>query len=132
MLTKMLEESGTLRDLPTPEQAIMYKLASIFQSSMEYLFQNPEELLESTSLGSKDHWTQLLNYQETQSYVKGQMAFLAQISQRKTFKSLVEMALEGNQQAAKQVQELSGIMNQQDTNRTIILHYIPRPKEEEQ
>lgn len=126
MLTKMLEESGAFENLPIPDQQIMYRLANIFQSNTKYLFMSPEELLSSTALGTKDYWTSLLNYQETQGYIKAQMAFLSQISQRKTFQSLVQMALEGSQQAAKQVQELSGIMNQQDTNRVVVLHYIPR------
>jgi hypothetical protein len=88
---------------------------------------NPEELEEATQIGSKDQWADLLKLQETKNYIKGQMANIAEIAQRKTFMSLVSQALSGNAQAAKQVQELSGIMNQQDTNRTIVLHRIPRP-----
>jgi alpha-D-ribose 1-methylphosphonate 5-phosphate C-P lyase len=56
------------------------------------------------------------------------MAFISQVSQRKTFRALVELALSGNQQAAKQVQELSGVLNQQDSNRIVVLHQIPRPQ----
>lgn len=112
-----------------PEQLITKKLAKAFESHYEFLFSNPEELERETEIGTKDQWQQFLKLLPVEQYVKSQMAFLAQVSQRKTFKSLVEMALAGNQQAAKQVQELSGIMNQQDTNRTIILHKIPRPNE---
>jgi hypothetical protein len=86
-----------------------------------------EELEEATELGSKEQWNELLRLQETKTYIKGQMAALSEIAQRKTFHALVKSAMEGNHQAAKQVQELSGIMNQQDTNRTIVLHQIPRP-----
>lgn len=130
MLSQMLKESNEIDNLPIPDQAIIYKLANKFESSSEFLFLNPEELQQLTGLGSKDSWTDFLKLQTTQNYVKGQMGFLAQISQRKTFASLVSMAIgggQGAQQAAKQVQELSGIMNQQDTNRVIILHQIPRP-----
>lgn len=88
----------------------------------------PEELQQSTDIGTREQWTELLLLNETVSFIKGQMAFLAQVNQRKTFHSLVQSALNGNAQAAKQVQELSGIMNQQDTNRTIVLHRIPRPE----
>lgn len=131
MLTQMLEEGGSLKDLPLPQKTILLRLAYMFQSSTQYLFLNPEELRTTTNVGTKEQWTDLLLLQETKNYIKSQMAFLAQISQRKTFASLVTMALEGNQQAAKQVQELSGIMNQQDTNRTIVLHRIPRPERKE-
>lgn len=126
MLTKMLN----LNDLPKPEQEILYKLASAFQDNTNCLFLSPEELVEFTGLGTKEQWTKLLNLQETKNFIKAQMAFIAEISQRKTFRSLVQMALDGNQQAAKQVQELSGIMNQRDSNRIVVLHHVPRPKEE--
>lgn len=130
MLTKMLEESGALDNLPLPQKTILLHLANKFQSQTDYLFMNQQELYEHTNLGKPDTWQDLLNLQETKNYIKGQMAFIAQIAQRKTFASLVAMALEGNQQAAKQVQELSGILNQQDTNRVVVLHQIPRKKQE--
>ena len=127
MLTEMLDQSGSLNDLPLPQKTILYRLAHRFQSSTEYLFLDPTELLEITSLGTLEDWKSLLNLQETQNFVKGQMGFMAQIAQRKTFQSLVKSALEGNSQAAKQVQELSGIMNQADNNRIVVLHHVPRP-----
>lgn len=129
MLTKMLAESTDFKKRPMPEQQILIALASHFQQQTDYLFQDPDELVESIDVGTRDQWKELLLLNETQNFIKGQMAFLSQVNQRKTFRSLVEMALMGNQQAAKQVQELSGIMNQQDTNRTIVLHRIPRPEE---
>lgn len=130
LLTKMLDESGALDTLPLPQKTILMALANRFQSHTEYLFLDPDELYEQSSIGTAEDWTQLLNLQETKNYIKGQMAFLSQIAQRKTFASLVQQALSGNQQAAKQVQELSGILNQQDTNRVVVLHQIPRPKKE--
>jgi hypothetical protein len=127
----MINESGVLKDKTLPEQTIMMKLASTFQDNTKLLFLEPEELQTETGIGTKDQWTELLRLQETQNFLKGQMQFLAQIAQRKTFQSLVTSALGGNAQAAKQVQELSGILNQQDQNRTVVLHYVPRPKEQE-
>jgi hypothetical protein len=127
MLTEMLQSAGTLEKYDKPTQTILYKLAGKLQSQTNFLFMNPEELEEASRIGTKDQWAELLRLQETKSYIKGQMGALAEIAQRKTFQSLVEAALQGNAQAAKQVQELSGIMNQQDMNRTIILHQIPRP-----
>lgn len=129
MLAKMLEESQSLDKLPLPQKTILQKLANRFQQSTEYLFMNAEELHESVGIGTKEQWEELITLQETKNFIKGSMAALAEISQRKTFKSLVEMALSGNAQAAKQVQELSGILNQQDTNRVVVLHHIPRAKE---
>jgi hypothetical protein len=125
----MLQESDTLNKLQPQEQAIFARLADRFSENANYMFLDPIELTASTQLGTPDQWTQLLNMVETQNFIKGQMAFIGQVNQRKTYMSLVRLALEGNQQAAKQVQELSGIMNQQDSNRVIILHRVPRPNE---
>jgi hypothetical protein len=131
MLTKMISESGVLNDKSLPEQTILMTLASRFQDNTNFLFLDPEELVVQSGMGTKDQWTDILKLQETQNFIKAQMQFLSSIAQRKTFQSLVESALSGNQQAAKQVQELSGIMNQQDQNRTVVLHYVPRAKEQE-
>jgi DNA repair protein RadC len=132
MLTKMLEESGTLDNLPLPQKTILMRLANKFQSQTNFLFMNEEELEEATGIGSVDQWKELLRLQETKNFIKGQMAALAEIAQRKTFAALVQQALQGNHQAAKQVQELSGILNQQDTNRIVVLHQIPRPEKQAQ
>jgi hypothetical protein len=131
VLTKMLDESNALVDYPLPQKTILMALANRFQSHTEYLFYDPQELYENSEMGTIQDWTTLLNLQETKNYIKGQMAFISQISQRKTFMGLVSQALSGNAQAAKQVQELSGILNQQDTNRVVVLHQIPRKKQEE-
>jgi hypothetical protein len=131
MLTKMLSESGVLDDRTLPEKTILMKLAARYQENTNFLFLDPEELQTESGIGTKEQWTELLRLQETQNFLKGQMQFLAQIAQRKTFKSLVESALGGNANAAKQVQELSGVLNQQDQNRTVVLHYVLRPKEQE-
>lgn len=128
-LTKMIEESTALENKTIPERTIILTLANKFQSSTAFLFLDPEELTLNTGLGNRDQWFDFLNMQEVKNFVKGQMAFLSQVAQRKTFRGLVELALDGNQQAAKQVQELSGVLNQQDTNRTVVLHRIPRPEE---
>jgi hypothetical protein len=128
MLTQMINESGVLKDKTLPEQTILMKLAARYQENTNFLFLDPEELQQESGIGTKEQWTELLRLQETQNFLKGQMQFLAQIAQRKTFQSLVTSALGGNAQAAKQVQELSGILNQQDQNRTVVLHYVPRSK----
>ena len=131
MLVEMLKQSDNFKNLPAPKQQIMLKLAHTFEKSTSNLFYNHEELSQLLQTGTKEQWYEFLNLQEVQNYIKTQMAFIAQISQRKTFHSLVQMALDGNQQAAKQVQELSGILNSQDNNKVVVLHFVPRPKQEE-
>jgi hypothetical protein len=130
MLTEMLNESESLKGLSLPERTILLRLASKLQSQTNYLFMTEDELQENTSLGSIDQWKQLLRLQETKNYIKSTMAAVSEIAQRKTFHALIQEAMAGNVQAAKQVQELSGIMNQQDSNRIVVLHQIPRPSKQ--
>lgn len=125
----MLNNSENFKKLAPPEQAIFLKLANRFQEATMYLFLDPQELTDMTGLGTREQWQSLLLLQETQSYIKGQMGFVAQIGQRKSFQSLLEAAMQGNVQASKQVQELSGIMNSVDNNKIIIMHRIPRANE---
>jgi hypothetical protein len=65
----------------------------------------------------------------TKQYIKAQMAFNVQIAQRKTLQSLEREANEGNVNAAKQINELSGILNNIDTNKIIVLHRVNRNEE---
>lgn len=130
-LTEMLNQSEALQQYSKPKQEILMRLAYMFQDNTHYLYLSPEELVSVTGIGTKEDWYELLNLQETKNYLKGTMAFLAQVAQRKTFASLVNLALtggQGAQQAAKQIQELAGVMNQQDSNRVVVLHQIPRPQ----
>lgn len=128
MLTQMLESSNSLQNKTLPEKTVLMKLAHTYQQSTTYLFLDPQELTQQTGLGTIDSWNELLNLQETKNYIKGQMAAVSQIAQRKSFQSLLTAALQGNHQAAKQIQEISGVFNQQDSNRTVVLHRIPRPE----
>ena len=60
------------------------------------------------------------------------MSAQAQIAQRKTFQTLQVAAQQGNVQAAKEINELSGILQQYDNNKVIVLHQISRPKIQKQ
>jgi hypothetical protein len=127
MLLKMLQEAESLKEMSPIDQAIYTKLADKFSENVNYMFLDPQELELHTNIGTKEQWQTLLTMVETQNFIKGQMAFFGQINQRKTYMALVKQALDGNQQAAKQVQEISGIMNKQDSNRVIVLHRV-RPE----
>ena len=125
----MLKKHPTFQNLPEEDRLILARLAAEFEKSSDNLFKSPEELVESTGIGNRFQWATLLVLEPTQSYIKAQMAQLVQIAQRKAFHSLQQMAKTGNVQAAKEINELSGIMAQEETNKVIVLHYVPRPKE---
>lgn len=127
MLTGMLKKHPTFQNLPEEDRLILARLATEFEKSSDNLFKSPEELTESTGIGNRFQWATLLVLEPTQSYIKAQMAQLVQIAQRKAFQSLQQMAKTGNVQAAREINELSGIMAQEETNKVIILHQISRP-----
>lgn len=128
MLTEMLRNSRHFQELPEEQRMIFARLASTFEESTDNLFKSPEELQSETLLGNRFQWASLLSMETTQQYIKGQIAQVLQTMQRKTLLSLKTEAAAGNVQAIKEIKELSGIMDRADTNKTIVLHQISRPK----
>jgi hypothetical protein len=60
------------------------------------------------------------------------MAAISQIASRKAFQALLQSALGGNAQAAKQINELSGVLSSTDNNKVVVLTSVPRPKPKEE
>jgi hypothetical protein len=126
----MLKADKQFQDMPYERQDLNARLAAEFIKDQGNLFKTAEELEESTSLGTVDHWHQFLLMNPVMIYIKQQMAAAAQVASRKAFLSLQQEAQAGNVQAVKQINELAGILNKADDNKVIIMHHIPRPKEE--
>ena len=131
MLTQMLKQNQVFQKYTEEDQEIYLRLAHQFEQSSNYLFLSPEELPVQTRIGSKDQWQALLTLETTQAYIKGQMAQITQVAQRKAFLSLQEEARNGNVQAVKEINELSGIMEAKDNSRVIVLHRVNRKHIEE-
>jgi glutathionyl-hydroquinone reductase len=127
----MLKSSKQYQDLTNEQKQITAKLAQAFEENSEHtLHLTPQELTNSIQLGNKKVWQEFLNLEPTKNYIKTQMAFNAQIAQRKAFQSLEREANEGNVNAAKQINELSGILNNTDSNKIIVLHHINRGEQD--
>lgn len=131
MLTEMLKLNPNFQSLPTHIQEVYARLAAAFQEDNHLLYQDPDTLIESTSLGNKQMWTDFLRMEPVQNYIKAQMTQLTQIAQRRAFLSLQQQAVAGNVQAVKEINELSGIMDRSDDNRVVVLHQIARPTTQE-
>jgi hypothetical protein len=132
MLTELLKKHPAFQELPLHEQEIFAKLATVFQESTDNLFKSPEELEESTGIGNRFQWARLLAFEPTKHYIESQMAQITQIAHRKAFLSLQKEATLGNVQAVKHINELSGIMENKDNNKIIVLHQIERPQVEQE
>ncbi len=130
MLLDMLKNSQSYQDLPFEEKEIVARLATVFeQHSDQTLHLTPLELASTLHLGNKDQWQRFLNLEPTKQFIRTQQAFNAQIAQRKAFQALEREATSGNVNAAKQINELSGILNNTDSNKIIVLHQINRTGE---
>lgn len=128
MLTEMLEQNIQFQSLPATQRTITLRLAELFESDEMYLTLTPAELAKNPfSIGSKQQWHEFLQFEAVKAYIKGQMASLATVASRKAFQSLATEAAGGNTNAARQVNELAGILNN-DSSRVIVLHQIARPK----
>lgn len=125
MLLEMLNKNAQHTSLPRTQREIVDRLAATFESDEINLLKTPAELTATTQLGNKQQWQDFLNNDTVKAYIKGQMASMATVSQRKAFESLSRNAANGDVQAAKQINELSGILNQ-DSNKVIVLHQIKR------
>ena len=130
MLLDMLKNSQYFKNLTNEKKEIIARLAEAFEEHSEHtLHLSPNELAKTLNIGNKKQWQDFLNLEPTRQYIKTQQAFNAQIAQRKAFQALEREANEGNVNAAKQINELSGILNQIDSNKIIVLHRIDRREE---
>jgi hypothetical protein len=133
MLKKMIRNSPNYQKMSTQEKEITMRLAEQFEEHNEHtLTLSPVELTETLDLGNKQLWQEFLNLESTRQYIKAQMAFNAQVAQRKAFQSLEREAISGDVNAAKQINELSGILNNIDTNKIVVLHRVNRGEQNEE
>jgi hypothetical protein len=127
-LLTMLKESKSFQDKNLQDQQIFARLADTFESDPDYLFLDPIELTNTTNLGNKQMWFQFLNLEPVKNYIKSEMSYKAQVAQRRAFQALANSAEQGNVQAAKEINELSGIMSASDNNRVVVLMRVNRPE----
>jgi hypothetical protein len=128
MLIDTLKQSKQFQDLPKNQQDIVAALTFHFENTEESLYQSPRELEESTGRGTKEQWQQFLNLEPVKNYIKAEMNHQAQVAQRRAFLALQQSAQGGNVQAAKEINELSGIMDKQDNSKVVVLIRVDRPR----
>lgn len=126
MLRKMIQNSPTFTQYNREKQEIISALADAFEEYKEAVYQTPEQLAYTLKIGTKDLWQEFLNLEQTRSYIKSEMGFNAQIAARQAFLALQSQAKTGDVQAAKQINELAGVLQNADQNRIIVLHQINR------
>jgi hypothetical protein len=133
-LTDVLQASVQFTD-PTVDdyvlldkQAVFMKLAENYQMFISHLYEDPEELVESTGIGTGELWEEFINLEPVRFYTSVRTKKLAEVDARKSLKNLQKSANKGDVSAIKYLNEVSGILQSQGDGKQIVLHFVPRPK----
>jgi len=88
----------------------------------------PQELEEkSNHTINQQTWRDFLDEESTRQLIQRRLTEDTEIAHRKAMQALAKEAQRGNVQAIKELNQLSGILNQ-NNNKQFITHYIPRPE----
>lgn len=128
LLTEIIKTNPEFLEMTSENREIFSRLAAEFEDNDLALHLTPIELTEKLLIGNKFQWQTFLQLEAVKIYIKQQMSFNAEIASRKTFESLTKSATTGDTQAAKQINEIAGLHNKGDQNKTVVLHQISRPK----
>jgi hypothetical protein len=112
--------------MPTPQELIQQKLFQLEQSTPNFHILTPQQLEKLTNI-PEAQWNHYLNQEATRQRIAQRMNEDFEIAHRQALTALAKEASKGNVQAIKEFNALSGILNQ-NNNKQIVTHYIPRPK----
>lgn len=126
-LIDMLTNNQPFAQLPSSQREIFLALADVFGDNDLALYLDPTELAAKLLRGSKHQWQAFLNLEPVRAYIRAQMAFQTQVATRKNFPALLKEAQLGDTTAAKMINDMSGIMNSGESNKTVVLYRANRP-----
>lgn len=126
-LIDMLTNNQPFAQLPSSQREIFLALADVFGDNDLALYLDPTELSTKLLRGSKHQWQAFLNLEPVRAYIRAQMAFQTQVATRKNFPALLKEAQLGDTTAAKMINDMSGIMNSGESNKTVVLYRANRP-----
>lgn len=127
-LIEMLKQNKPFQELPLDHQDLYLHLAHIFEQDDAYLFMDPKQLTEETSSSSIEGWKQFLRLEPVKNYIKQEVAEHTEIAFRKGLLSSATQAEHGSIQHIKEVNDLKGVYEKQDSHKVIILHQVQRPQ----
>lgn len=116
--------------MPTPEQLISQKLEKLELTLPNFHRLTLFQLEQQTNI--QEHvWSQYLQREDVRQRIHNKVNEDIEIAHRISLNALAIQAGNGNVQAIKELNQLSGILNQ-NKNRQIVTHYIPRPKQQQE
>jgi len=109
------------------QNMIQAKLEQLEKQTPEFYKMTPYDLQVATGV-PEHYWSEYLQQEQVRQRITAKMNEEIEISHRKAINALAIQAQNGNVQAIKELNQLSGIMNQ-NNNKQIVTHYIPRPRQ---
>lgn len=114
----------------TPEQLVLAKLQKLENDLSGFHRMTLAELSNKTGI-PENTWSTYLQREDVRQRIHSKMNEEIEIAHRTSLTALSREAQRGNVQAIKELNQLSGILNQ-NKNRQIVTHYIPRPTTKEE
>jgi hypothetical protein len=111
--------------MPTPNQLIEQKLQNLEKTIPNFHRLTLRQLEQQTNI-PEETWSNYLSREDVRQRIIAKTNEDIEISHRIAMHSLAIQAQSGNIQAIKELNTLSGILNQQN-NKQIVTHFIPRP-----
>lgn len=113
----------------TPEQLLNAKLQKLENETLGFHRMTLTELSSRTGV-PESVWSTYLQREDVRQRIHSKMNEDIEIAHRASLSALAKEAQRGNVQAIKELNNLSGILNQ-NNNKQIVTHYIPRPDKED-
>jgi hypothetical protein len=126
-LKNQLQDEGFLKNLELDEQEAVGIMLSRYISE-DWWHLSSKDIAKMTK-SRPEMWEKLLGTFAIRQFVDRRAKQFTAESHRKGIVSLAMEAQQGNVQAIKELKELSGIMNQQESKTVVILHRVSRPEE---
>lgn len=111
------------------EQLAQSKLAKIVKEMPDFHRLSLDDLEQRTGI-SQLIWSDYLSQESMRQLIHKRTSEDIEFAQRKALSALSKEASRGNVQAIKELNQISGILNQ-NNNKQIVTHYIPRPIKKE-
>lgn len=109
-----------------PQQLIQQKLQKLEASMPNFHRLSPDQLEDQTQIPA-NQWSSYLQQEEVRQRIHAKTLEDIEIAHRQAIVSLAKEAQRGNVQAIKELNQLSGILNQTN-NKQFITHFVPRPE----
>lgn len=108
------------------ENLIESKLLKIANDLPNFHSLTPQELEQITKIDAKEWHNLITTNEQVRQLIHRKTNEDIEIAHRKALSALSKEAQRGNVQAIRELNQLSGILNQQNSKQ-FITHYIPRP-----